>query len=90
MPESTADKTRSSTTQDPEPVLGLRQNLGQFSLWRDAGYAFGAILSGIIADLLGVVWAIAAVGVLTFLSGAVVAFRMSETLALREMQGGSG
>jgi len=64
--------------------------VGVYRLWRDAGYAFGAILSGIIADLLGVVWAIVSVGVLTFLSGAVVAFRMSETLAPREMQGGSG
>ena len=64
--------------------------VGVYRLWRDAGYAFGALLSGIIADRLGVVWAIVSVGVLTFLSGAVVAFRMSETLAPREMQGGSG
>jgi hypothetical protein len=54
---------------------------------RDVGAGWG---EGIIADLLGVVWAIAAVGALTLLSGAVVAFRMSETLARREMQGGSG
>jgi hypothetical protein len=53
------------------PVLGLRENLAQFSL---------LVLSGIIADLLGVVWAIAAVGVLTFASGLVVALRMTETL----------
>ncbi len=64
--------------------------VGVYRLWRDAGYAFGALLAGILADLFGVVWAIAAVGVLTFLSGAVVVFRMSETLASREMQGGSG
>ena len=64
--------------------------VGVYRLWRDAGYAFGALLSGIIADRLGVVWAIVSVGVLTFLSGAVVAFRMSETLAPREMRGGSG
>jgi len=54
--------------------------VGVYRLWRDAGYAFGALLSGIIADALGIVWAIAAVGGLTFLSGAAVAFRMSETL----------
>ena len=64
--------------------------VGVYRLWRDAGYAFGALLSGIIADRLGVVWAIVSVGVLTFLSGAVVAFRMSETLAPRDIQGGSG
>jgi MFS family permease len=54
--------------------------VGVYRLWRDAGYAFGALLSGIIADLLGVVWAIAAVGVLTLASGLVVALRMTETL----------
>ncbi len=54
--------------------------VGVYRLWRDAGYAFGALLSGIIADLLGVVWAIAAVGTLTFASGLVVALRMNETL----------
>ena len=57
--------------------------VGVYRLWRDAGYAFGALLSGMIADLLGVVWAIAAVGALTLASGLVVAFRMSETLVRR-------
>ncbi len=32
MSERTADKANISTAPDPEPVLGLRQNLGQFSL----------------------------------------------------------
>ncbi|MGA8753927.1 MFS transporter [Candidatus Deferrimicrobium sp.] len=64
--------------------------VGVYRLWRDAGYAFGALLSGIIADLLGVVWAIAAVGVLTLVSGLVVALRMSETLAKRKTTGGNG
>jgi len=54
--------------------------VGVYRLWRDAGYAFGALLSGIIADALGIVWAIAAVGTLTFASGLVVALRMTETL----------
>jgi MFS family permease len=54
--------------------------VGVYRLWRDAGYAFGAILSGVMADLFGVVWAIAAIGALTFVSGLVVAFRMTETL----------
>jgi MFS family permease len=54
--------------------------VGVYRLWRDAGYAFGALLSGMIADLLGVVWAIAAVGTLTFVSGLLVAVRMKETL----------
>jgi hypothetical protein len=54
--------------------------VGVYRLWRDAGYAFGALLSGIIADVLGIVWAIAAIGALTFVSGSIVALRMTETL----------
>jgi MFS family permease len=63
--------------------------VGVYRLWRDAGYAFGAILSGIVADLFGVVWAIVVVGGLTFLSGTMVALRMSETLGLKMMKGES-
>ena len=54
--------------------------VGVYRLWRDAGYAFGALLSGIIADAMSIVWAIAAVGTLTFASGLIVALRMTETL----------
>lgn len=58
--------------------------VGVYRLWRDAGYAFGALLSGIIADILGIVWAIAAIGGLTFVSGSIVALRMAETLKKEE------
>jgi MFS family permease len=54
--------------------------VGVYRLWRDSGYAIGALLAGIIADLLGVPWAIGVVGALTFLSGVVVAIVMRETL----------
>ena len=53
--------------------------VGVYRLWRDAGYAFGALISGIIAHALGQSVAIAVVAALTFLSGAVVAIRMRET-----------
>lgn len=52
--------------------------VGVYRLWRDSGYAFGALLSGIVAHLLGQNAAIGAVAVLTFLSGAIVAGRMRE------------
>jgi hypothetical protein len=54
--------------------------VGVYRLWRDAGYAFGALLAGIVADLLGIAWAIAVIAGLTFASGTIVALRMSETL----------
>ena len=48
-------------------------SVGVYRLWRDGGYAIGALLAGIVADLLGLRWAIGAVGVLTLASGVVVA-----------------
>jgi len=54
--------------------------VGVYRLWRDGGYALGALLAGVLADLFGIPTAIAAVGGLTFLSGIVVAFAMYETL----------
>jgi MFS family permease len=58
--------------------------VGVYRLWRDSGYAIGALLAGIIADLLGLRWAIGAVGVLTLASGVLVAMVMTETLATRQ------
>lgn len=52
--------------------------VGVYRLWRDLGYAIGALLSGIVADALGLSAAMAAVAVLTFASGVVVAIRMHE------------
>ena len=52
--------------------------VGVYRLWRDSGYAIGALLAGVLADQLGISWAIGVVGVLTFLSGLVVAVVMYE------------
>ena len=54
--------------------------MGVYRFWRDLGYAVGALLSGIIADLFGMRAAIEVVAVLTLLSGMQVAFCMRETL----------
>lgn len=54
--------------------------VGVYRLWRDGGYALGAVLSGVLADLFGLEVAIAAIGVVTFLSGAITAKLMYETL----------
>ena len=58
-------------------------SVGVYRLWRDLGYAIGALLAGIVADTFGVrtaVWLVAAV---TLTSGVMVALRMRETLAPR-------
>ncbi len=57
--------------------------VGVYRLWRDGGYAVGALLAGVLADLLGVSWAIGAIAALTFASGVVVLGRMYETLPSR-------
>ena len=59
--------------------------VGVYRLWRDLGYAVGALLSGIVADIFGVVWAVALVGALTFASGVIVALRMRETMGRSEL-----
>ncbi|HYK53389.1 MAG TPA: MFS transporter [Candidatus Eremiobacteraceae bacterium] len=57
--------------------------VGVYRLWRDSGYAAGALLSGIIADLAGVTAAVVVIAALTLASGGIVAVRMPETLATR-------
>ena len=57
--------------------------VGVYRLWRDGGYAIGALLAGVVADLLGVTWAMASVAALTLVSGIVVLVRMYETLPAR-------
>jgi len=57
--------------------------VGVYRLWRDGGYAIGALIAGVVADLLGVSWAIGSIAALTFASGVVVLIRMYETLPAR-------
>jgi MFS family permease len=54
--------------------------VGVYRLWRDLGYALGALLAGITADVLGLTAAVLTIAALTFASGVVVAVRMTETL----------
>jgi MFS family permease len=54
------------------------RSLSVYRFWRDMGYAIGALAAGIVADLFGVVAAIASAGAVTFLSGVVVAVAMQE------------
>jgi len=51
----------------------LASSLGVYRFWRDLGYAVGALLSGLVADLVGLEAAIHLVAALTLASGLVVA-----------------
>jgi MFS family permease len=53
--------------------------VGVYRLWRDGGYAVGALLAGVVADASSIDVAIWVVAGLTAISGVVVAVRMYET-----------
>jgi MFS family permease len=56
-------------------------SVGVYRLWRDMGYAVGALLAGAVADAFGLGAATWTIAVLTFASGALAALRMRETHA---------
>jgi MFS family permease len=65
-------------------------SVGVYRLWRDMGYAVGALLAGIVADAFGLSAATLTIAALTFASGVVVAVRMRETLGRRASQTSTG
>ena len=59
------------------------RSVGVYRLWRDGGFAVGALLAGVVADAFGILAAIWVVAALTAASGVVVAVRMYETRPAR-------
>jgi MFS family permease len=62
------------------------RSLSVYRFWRDMGYAVGALLAGVIGDAFGFGWAIATIGLLTFLSGVVTMIFMHETITTKDNQ----
>jgi MFS family permease len=62
------------------------KSIGIFRLWRDLGYAIGAILTGIIADLISINAAILFIGVLTMASAIIIRYRMKCTTGIKLKQ----
>lgn len=56
------------------------ESIGTFRLWRDLGYAFGALISGVTADVFGIQYAIFLIGGLTIISSLIIKFRMPEQI----------
>ena len=52
------------------------ESIGVFRLWRDMGYALGAILTGIIADLMGINYSMFVIAVITIISALIIRLRM--------------
>jgi MFS family permease len=63
------------------------RSLSVYRFWRDLGYAIGALAAGLIADAFGFAAAIAAIAVLTFLSGLVTAVVMKEARTTHRIDG---
>ncbi|MDH5671081.1 MAG: MFS transporter [Myxococcales bacterium] len=61
--------------------------VGVYRLWRDLGYAVGAVLAGVVADAFGLTAATLAIAALTFASGLFSVLRMGETLKRTEAAG---
>lgn len=61
--------------------------VGVYRLWRDLGYAIGALLAGIVADLAGIPTAVTLVGALTLAPAVIAAWRLRETLPRQSHQG---
>jgi MFS family permease len=60
--------------------LQRAESIGTFRLWRDLGYAIGAVLSGITADFFGIKSAILLVGLITLGSSLVIQVRMPKKI----------
>jgi MFS family permease/rhodanese-related sulfurtransferase len=56
------------------------ESIGTFRLWRDLGYAIGALISGITADVFGLQYAIILIAVITILSAVIIKIRMPENI----------
>jgi len=65
-----------ASVSDASHPIWRARSLSVYRFWRDMGYAIGALLAGIITDLVGAAYAIAAIGALTFVSGTIVAVVM--------------
>jgi len=65
---------------EESPPLQRAESIGVFRLWRDLGYAIGAIVSGITADLFGIEFSIILIGLITIISSIIIQFRMPSKL----------
>ncbi len=55
------------------------KSIGVFRLWRDLGYAFGAVITGIIADTLGLLTSVGTIASLTLISALIILIRMNKS-----------
>jgi len=76
--------TLMAVVADVAPPSWRASAVGVYRLWRDAGYAVGALLAGFTADRFGVRWAIVSIAALTIFFGGLVSLLMSKTIHNRQ------
>jgi MFS family permease len=64
-------------------------SVGVYRLWRDSGFAWGALLTGLLADVLGFGWAFGVMALVALGSSLYVAIYMDETLPRKEWSMGT-
>ncbi len=69
-----------STIAEATTPTQRAESIGTFRLWRDLGYAIGAIISGIAADVFGVEYAVVLIGIITVISSIILQLRMPSTI----------
>ncbi|MFN5785518.1 MAG: MFS transporter, partial [Flavobacteriia bacterium] len=67
-----------ATVAENTHPLDRAESIGVFRLWRDLGYAIGAVITGIIADQLNMDAAILFIAGITMVSGVVIQVRMKK------------
>ena len=65
-----------ATVAENTHPLDRAKSIGIFRLWRDLGYAIGAVLTGVLADLFNLNISILAISLLTFVSAGILYFRI--------------
>jgi len=68
-----------SIAENTNPI-DRAKSIGVFRLWRDLGYAIGAILTGLIADAYNINSSIVCIGVLTLISAIIIKVRMETNI----------
>jgi hypothetical protein len=56
-------------------VINRAESIGTFRLWRDLGYAIGALFSSLVANYFGIHGAIWGVGLITLISASIIKYR---------------
>jgi MFS family permease len=76
-----------ATVAENTHPLDRAKSIGIFRLWRDLGYAIGAILTGVIADAFGIDASVIVIGAITICSALIIEYRMKCRTSMPKLTG---